>query len=72
MWSFLFLAGYVGRISRPVDGNDFDSLVRANRAREEDRRRGPMNTRRGGGSSSRAAGLRIVRFMAQRDGSDPA
>jgi hypothetical protein len=66
MWSFLFLAGYVGRIERRGSDCDFDSLVRANRAREDDARCGfgRLGGSGGGGASSRAPHLRTVRWAA--------
>lgn len=64
MWSFLYLAGYVGRLDRGDRVTDFDSLVRANRAREADRRNGPAIPRRRG-ASTLAPHLRVVRFSAE-------
>ena len=64
MWSFLYLAGYVGRIDRSRRGSNFDSLVRANRAREDDQRRSAPRAAAGG--SARAAHLRLIRHRDEQ------
>lgn len=66
MWSYLFLAGYVGRLNREDRGPSFEDLTRINRARDDDRRCGSVRAHATpSGSSQRPAHLRLVRYLGE-------
>lgn len=64
MWKYLFLADYNGRLNRRDHDNGFEAARRANRAREDDERRG-WRMHHGGGRAARPRHLVPVRQQVE-------